>query len=177
METDRRSTSIIRESVRIAFIDLLKKKDYDDITITELCRRAGVSRTGFYRNYYDKREIIEDVIEELFAVYRAESRFRGVQNPDMNEWYRELFSFIREHFEWISILMDKNFSQQFLVAINTHLLKVTPEDIIDKGHTLIWAGALYNLVFYWVNSDNPSKIEMVVKMCVDYLPPSPFEIT
>ena len=178
MEGERKLTaSVIRESLSIALIELLKKKDYNEISITELCKRAGVSRTGFYRHYYDKSEIIDDIIEDLFEKYKAESRFRGGQNLNMEEWYEKLFTFIRGHFELLSVLMDKKFSQQFLVGVNNHLLNMTPPNVIDMGHTLIWAGALYNLVFYWINSDNPSKIETVVKMCTDYLPVSPFEIT
>ena len=37
----------LRESIQEALVLLLKEKSYADITISEICRKAGFSRTGF----------------------------------------------------------------------------------------------------------------------------------
>ena len=34
-----------------AFLQLLEKKHYDDISVCEICTKAGVSRMSFYRNF------------------------------------------------------------------------------------------------------------------------------
>lgn len=43
-----------------ALIELLNKKDYEYITIKEICARAGVNRSTFYLHY----EKIDDLLEE-----------------------------------------------------------------------------------------------------------------
>ena len=51
---------LTRECLQIALIRLMAEKDFDRITVTEITRLAGVSRTAFYRNYQTKEAIIED---------------------------------------------------------------------------------------------------------------------
>ena len=48
------SKRITRECIESALILLLENKSFADISISELVKRAGVSRTAFYRNYESK---------------------------------------------------------------------------------------------------------------------------
>ena len=41
-----------------ALIQLMHTKDYNDITITDITKRAGVSRMSYYRNYKSKDDIL-----------------------------------------------------------------------------------------------------------------------
>lgn len=43
-----------------ALIELLNKKDYDYITIKEICVKAGVNRSTFYLHY----DTIDDLLDE-----------------------------------------------------------------------------------------------------------------
>lgn len=53
-----------------ALFQLLQKKELDQIKVTELIKRAGVSRMAFYRNYHSLAEILEQYfapqIQRLF---------------------------------------------------------------------------------------------------------------
>ena len=41
----------IKEAIQEALVELMKNNDYTSITITALCKKAGVSRMAFYNNY------------------------------------------------------------------------------------------------------------------------------
>ena len=41
-----------------ALIELMKQKPYGEITITDITKKAGVSRMAYYRNYQDKDDIL-----------------------------------------------------------------------------------------------------------------------
>mgnify|MGYP000281980201 CR=1 FL=1 len=43
--------NFIHNSIKDAFLQLLMKKDYMQITITDLCKYAGVSRGTFYAHF------------------------------------------------------------------------------------------------------------------------------
>lgn len=43
-----------------AFLELLEKKDFDYITVREICEKAGVNRSTFYLHY----ETVGDLLEE-----------------------------------------------------------------------------------------------------------------
>ena len=49
---------LVVESLQGALLQLIVKKDYDSITVTELCRKAGVSRMAFYGNFQSKDDIL-----------------------------------------------------------------------------------------------------------------------
>ena len=60
-----------RKYICDAMIMLLKKKKYDDVTINDIVNKAGVSRMTFYRQFYDKKEIIRAIIEERTNDYMS----------------------------------------------------------------------------------------------------------
>ena len=50
----------VRDCITKALFNLMKKKDYLEITVSEIVNAAGVSRNSFYRNY----QSIEDIIRQ-----------------------------------------------------------------------------------------------------------------
>ncbi len=50
---------LTKESIETALLFLMEKKDFNKISISELVKKAGVSRNAFYRNYKSKEEILE----------------------------------------------------------------------------------------------------------------------
>ena len=55
--------SIIKDSLLL----LLRKKNYMDITISDICRKAGVSRTTFYQHYRNIPEIVDELFEDALS--------------------------------------------------------------------------------------------------------------
>lgn len=54
-----------KERVRKAFYELLSKKEFSQITITELCQRAEINRTTFYHHYTDMDNLLEKTEYEI----------------------------------------------------------------------------------------------------------------
>ena len=48
-----------------ALLRLLEQKDYDRITVKELCQKAGVNRTTFYLHYGSMNELLEETVEMI----------------------------------------------------------------------------------------------------------------
>lgn len=51
--------------IKDTFFQLLEKKDYLLITITELCEKAEINRTTFYKHYLDIHDLLEKLEEEI----------------------------------------------------------------------------------------------------------------
>ncbi len=56
----------VRECIRTALFALMREKSFENITVSEIITRAGVSRMGFYRNYDGKESVIEDFVLTVF---------------------------------------------------------------------------------------------------------------
>jgi AcrR family transcriptional regulator len=55
-----------------ALVSLLQERDFDAISVTEVCERAMEQRTTFYKHYEDKHGLLRHgVSEELAALYRG----------------------------------------------------------------------------------------------------------
>ncbi|MDE6142426.1 MAG: TetR/AcrR family transcriptional regulator, partial [Bacilli bacterium] len=59
------SEKYVDEYIISALFTLMKKKKYEDISITEITNKAGVSRVSFYRNFNSKEDIIKKWIEDI----------------------------------------------------------------------------------------------------------------
>jgi AcrR family transcriptional regulator len=60
-----------KAALKSAFLELFQSKEPEEITVVELCRRAGVNRSTFYAHYayIDKliREVLWDSVAEIFG--------------------------------------------------------------------------------------------------------------
>lgn len=54
-----------RQMIRDAFIGLLERKRYDEITISELAKAANINRVTFYLHYRDLDDFITQLVDEL----------------------------------------------------------------------------------------------------------------
>ena len=50
-------------------IQMMQEKPIDEISVSELCRRAGINRTTFYRYYTIPRDILSDIQSDLKIEY------------------------------------------------------------------------------------------------------------
>ena len=63
---DRRQRQT-REAIFTAFIELLSKKDFGQITVGEIIERADIGRATFYSHFETKDFLLKELCEELFC--------------------------------------------------------------------------------------------------------------
>lgn len=74
---DRRQKKT-RESIFKAFIELLSKKDFSQITVGEIIERADVGRATFYAHFETKDFLLKELCEELFChIFDAENNVQS----------------------------------------------------------------------------------------------------
>ena len=56
--------NVVEESITTALLELMAKKDFSKISITEIVQKAGVSRVTYYRHFDSK----EDVLLTYFGI-------------------------------------------------------------------------------------------------------------
>lgn len=57
-----------KRSLKEAMTELLSKEDFEHISITELCRRAEVSRITFYAHYSDKYALLDEMFDDMLKI-------------------------------------------------------------------------------------------------------------
>lgn len=169
LERNQESNKLLKESITIAFFQLLEKNDFNDIKITDICERAGVSRTGFYRNFKDKKEIIDNYSYSYFLdVQNHVIKFIKGEYKDPYQFYMNYFKNIQEHKKMISSLRKAGFQAYHLNKANEILI----ENIGNKEleyRILIFNGAIQNIALYWLSDENHPTLEEVSTWCTNYL--------
>ena len=83
-----------------AFLALLKREKYKDITITQLCQEAGLSRKTFYENFKKKEDILEYFINASCIAYpKSEDK----QSPLLH-----YFKYWHSMQEWVLVLLEND---------------------------------------------------------------------
>src|SRR5581483_1596496 len=62
-KADRRSQRTYR-LVSSAFAELIVEKPYDKILVQDILDRAGIGRTTFYAHYFDKEDVLNNIVEQ-----------------------------------------------------------------------------------------------------------------
>ena len=110
-ETKRLSNSeanrLSRESICTALILLMDTEDFDNITISGLVKKAGVSRQTFYRNYASKEDVVIEIEESLLTMF-SDSFHDPKYEGNIRAWLADLFGFVRKNKKMISVLYRAN---------------------------------------------------------------------
>src|SRR5579884_3835195 len=57
-----------------ALIALMDERDFEEISVTDICDRAMVHRTTFYKHYEDKYDLLMRGMHEMHRALAAEAR-------------------------------------------------------------------------------------------------------
>ncbi len=80
MSNEGRNAYVV-ERLTGALLELLEEKPLADVSVSELCDRAGVGRTSFYRNYQEKEDILRARVYHLFKDWTGPAGGRRPPGP------------------------------------------------------------------------------------------------
>ena len=103
MSVSRQNKAEIMHSLENSLVELMKEKPYVDFSICELCDRAGVGRSSFYRYYTSKEEVlISLLLHEWYAWRDAENAkdYSVISHESGRSFIRHVFA-TKELFELI----------------------------------------------------------------------------
>lgn len=154
---------IVKECIVEALIKLMNEKSFDDITITELCNKAGVSRMSYYRNYYDKKDIIKVYLDDISKKFKKETHklidFNIYTNKNVINY---LFTYFKKYNYFFKTLIKANLSGMLQETLNKYLeeeIKVEKLSTYEKYHMYSYSGALYNVYIKWIENDMKESVE------------------
>lgn len=85
-----------------ALFELMKRKDFQKITVTEICKEAAVGRKTFYRNFELREDVIDFRLDSVYSEY--EKGFYAISAEKRLKYHYE---FVCRHME-LFITLYKN---------------------------------------------------------------------
>ena len=102
MSNEGRNAYVV-ERLTGALLELLEEKPLADVSVSELCDRAGVGRTSFYRNYQEKEDILRTRVYHLFKDWTG----RLGDGAPLDRLILAMFSHFEEHRDFYALLNER----------------------------------------------------------------------
>ena len=101
------------KAINEAFIKLLKKKKILDITVTEICQKAGCSRNAFYSHFEDKDMLYNNLITKVIENIKKDCVLSVSKKEDITEmisleYMKSLLNSMKKERKLLFILFSQN---------------------------------------------------------------------
>lgn len=114
MKTDAR-TQYTRKVIRECFLELLKKTPLNRITVKEICERAQINRSTFYRYYADPFDLMEQLEIELLHSFEKYLGDMSVHGPEYA--VEAMLEAVKDNTELYLLLVSENADHQYIGKI------------------------------------------------------------
>ena len=96
-----------------ALLLLLEQKDFDRITVKELCQKAGVNRTTFYLHYENMGDLLEETIAEINERFKRSLSSIPAGDPSREiltseKYLRPYLGFIKENMRAYRVIHSRD---------------------------------------------------------------------
>lgn len=167
--------------LRLAFLNLLKKKRMRDITVLELCKEANINRTTFYKYYTDVEDYVNKLEKLLLGTLKEE--IKNINRNYLLTYIDYIVKTIKSDKDTYQALLSKNGDKLFLRKILyqvynesmiewQRLLKKASKEELDNIYKFIVDGST-GIIENWIDNnckDEPSSIAIFInKICMSGL--------
>ena len=164
------------KSIDEALLAELQEKQFQNVTVESICRRAQINRTTFYKHYKDKFELLNNYLDRFLTEFDLnckkifeEIEFTGNLHEDISRiGSKNTTDYIIQRMDFCKVLWEQNFGRNcfkemvLIIAQNYYefWMKNNP-DIIDdpKKHSVLRLiaglfGATYmHSVRWWIMNE------------------------
>ncbi len=161
------SEKYVDEYIIGALFNLMKKKKYDEISITEITNKAGVSRVSFYRNFNSKEDIIKKWIENTTDNFLSNSDI-NYKKDSTKEYLKKLFHHLEKYKEQSLLIYKANLIYLIKDIFESKLLSVHEKEY-NNYKSYFLAGGIFNIYYYWLINGCKESSEEIAEKLVDLM--------
>ncbi|MGN0660170.1 MAG: TetR/AcrR family transcriptional regulator, partial [Oscillospiraceae bacterium] len=139
-----------REKIETVFYELIQEKELTQISVSDICKRAGLNRTTFYANYTDiydladtVRQSLENTMNELFR--------EDIENKVNSNDYLRLFRNIAENQMLYKTYFKLGYDNQYkIVQYDTALAEKHFGNRFIEYHCEFFKSGLNTIIKIWL---------------------------
>jgi AcrR family transcriptional regulator len=155
-----------KRALKDSILSLMQKKDFKDISITEIVQEADLNRGTFYKHYPYKEdllnEIIDDVISDLIASYREPYKNRETFEVNkLTSHAIKVFEHVKKHANFYTLMVDSNGLPGFQYKLCDILKNLSMQDFDDHHDhdspvnrellSSYHSYAIFGMIIEWIN--------------------------
>ena len=161
--SNKQAKKVTKSCLQTALIQLLDKKELSDISVSELARRAGVSRTAFYSNY----QTVDDVLTELIDQELKEvnnSIWEAINREE--DFFPPIIQKMKDNYDLYSLLMKANIEKTAFFQFRDYIKDSYPA-LDKKAYYMIIAaiGSLRSIIMEWFINGCEDSVALISEIC------------
>lgn len=154
------------ETIEKVFIDLLQTRQLSEISVSDICKLAGLNRTTFYANYTDifaLADSIRDKLEGSLAELCREEIAEGFNSHD----YLKLFRHIKDNQIFYRTYFKLGYDDNYkIVSYDTELAKQHFQNRFINYHMEFFKSGLTKIIKMWLNGgcrESPEEMFEIIR--------------
>ena len=171
-----------------ALITLLEKKDFEYITIKEICDTAGVNRSTFYLHYDNASDLLKEttryIIDKHLAYYeidkqRISLQFETCKREELlfitDEYLTPYLTFIKDNQRLFKVSI-KQFHSMHMDEVYGKMFKHIFDPILSRFHVpererpyviKFYLTGVFAVLMEWLNRDCSLDMSTVIRIITD----------
>ena len=168
-----------------AFMEILEQKDFEYISIREICERAGVNRSTFYLHYETVNDLLEESINcmnEKFLEYfnQSSDAFVGrIPTADLDELYLVTPDYLKPYLEYIkehqrifltamkrstALRLGDTFDRMYTHVLNPIMERFSIPEKEKKYLLSFYMNGILAVIKTWISGNCEDDIDYIVKI-------------
>lgn len=169
-----------KKSIIAAMTKLLEKKNFDQITVKDICEKAYISRSGFYLHYKDKYDLVESYQKEMLE--KGTGIFERTLQRGEENFLLEVLQFLNGEGKMFALLISDHGSPEIQRLMMEMLQKNARQNILpniqiqveseveEKYLVAFMSNANLGVVKEWISSGQRESPEEVAEIMNKILP-------
>ena len=133
--TQYKSALKSKKLIKNSFSELLQKKDFEKITVTEIVNRAGLNRGTFYAHYRNTVDVLEEIekdVSEQILFFFSSYKDSIIENP--TPFLRNITKYLQKDFEFYRRLICAKVGDHFIDKLKEFFIKIVIENNSKISH-------------------------------------------
>lgn len=158
-----------------AFKNLLQTEKYEDISVCDICKKAGVSRMSFYRNFNSKDELTKKAFD--YIVKRIQDNVNQKNNVNIYNVVKGCFEIFKDYKDIIFSLQNTEIFHSIIAESSLEVQEKFNIDYISKSSKyvpLFYISAVYFVIINWLKNGATETPDEMARLVTTLINPNIF---
>ncbi len=174
MRKSRQDSIYSQKYIMEAVTQMLHDHNFEDITVTDICKRAGVARVTFYKYYHTIHDVMNASVQA-----NVEHFLEKIADLNPHEDLQLMIEYAVEGVvparTVLKKLIDSNMSGVLLDYFNYAVEAISQSDPalsnhISRAQVLFLAGGIFNIITDWIKEGSKESPKSVAAKIYEILP-------
>lgn len=161
-----------KRMLKSALTEMLKEMDIYNVSIRELCERADVNRTTFYKHYRNQFDLLDEMENDL--LHSIEKTIENVAESN-GVFFVKLLVFLEENLEFVRLFFNANvdpdfpkklFSLAVVIRSMEKGMKDVPRNELEYVNRFMLSG-IYEMIHFWLNKEDRESSEKMAAIIME----------